>query len=1311
MFAIALICCGLAKAQKVLLPFGQFTHQPWSARYFHSAIGGETPSANWYSVKFDDSSWGTIEGPISTNYGIEFRATPWENNYSTYWVRRHFKANNISDYSSVLLYLYHDDGCEIYLNGSLIYYDENYYTDLVTITMTDEMCSHFVEGDNVIAIKVSDSGGGEAFMDFGLYGYTGPIINNNSFEDGTRDWNISGSDLRRMGQRTNYLMRSENTHSFDAHQEIYGGKRGLYRLRAQAFQMQGDGENAWGLYKKIPVDTRLYINDTETLVKNIFDDAVSTNTYSSGDWLTTGETTFVPYNANMASIAFTNGLYDNELYAYIDRDTITIGIKKDEGTINQWTCFDNFRLDYIREQDFAKIADSVSWYLSAPLYSDYKTQLTALQSELKAATDYVSKSKVIIKYSPLFADIRLSRANYSALSEVAKSLQKRLGNASNSSPATTKEATSLVADVNTAITKGSYTNKECKTKLAELEEIIKRLDYNYLFITINNPGSLGDSILNKVEFNQVQSLKLSGTLNDADMNIIKTRLTALCELDMTDVLIDNLPARLLYQHKQIERIVMPLSLLSISEYAFYECPALCSVTFGPKLEIIGSNAFRRCPTLKDFVLPSSLKTIEEQAFRGCQSLKEVILPEGLTTMGEYAFCACSSLERVTFPTTLKSIPPYSFQSCLLSDINFSEGLTSIGYAAFVPRTGYDTSCDGITRRYYNNTLEHVKFPSTLALIEGEAFSQNKGLVNIEFNEGLCRIDDDAFSRCEALTEITLPSSLVLVYGTPFSYCYNLSKVTSLSLEPPFMSNQLFFDVNMDGRELYAPAISINAYKMATGWDQFPIILPIEHLPANITVLGDFHLTLPSTIPTNYKPNVSLIHDKKGTYKWNYGSLTVNGAGVLSLNDFYMIWDPNIQYNEYDNPQNYCTLVNNSQLRADNVMIDTYTRNNRWTFISFPFDIRLSDIETLEEGTTNWVIRKYDGQRRAAGETGSTWVRLTKNDVLQAGEGYILQSSRYINDRNQDYSGFCMKAVNNDKKNNIFQREDAVVVLKEYESEFGHNRSWNLIGNPYPCYYDTRFMDYNAPITVWNINRNTYEAYNPADDSYVLCPGEAFFVQCPVGSPNLLFAKEGRQTTREVRTLGSSSVHQAKAVTTPRSLANFILSDGSNKDRTRIVINECATMQYEQDKDAAKFFSTDMAIPQIYTKYDGVKYAINERPQGNGLVNLALFAGNDGVYSIELAENVKGYTILLEDKLKGDLIKMTPGSPYEFDAKKGTYESRFVLHFTNGTTSVVDIDSEQHSNTAPLYSIEGVKLSNPIQKGVYIQNGKKVIWNK
>ena len=54
MFAIALLLCNHANSQKVLLPFGQSTKQPWSASYYFSLDGEEGPSQDWYKVDFDD---------------------------------------------------------------------------------------------------------------------------------------------------------------------------------------------------------------------------------------------------------------------------------------------------------------------------------------------------------------------------------------------------------------------------------------------------------------------------------------------------------------------------------------------------------------------------------------------------------------------------------------------------------------------------------------------------------------------------------------------------------------------------------------------------------------------------------------------------------------------------------------------------------------------------------------------------------------------------------------------------------------------------------------------------------------------------------------------------------------------------------------------------------------------------------------------------------------------------------------------------------------------------------------------------------
>lgn len=796
-----------------------------------------------------------------------------------------------------------------------------------------------------------------------------------------------------------------------------------------------------------------------------------------------------------------------------------------------------------------------------------------------------------------------------------------------------------------------------------------------LIITVTTPGAMGDSILAQVEnLSDVKCLRLSGTLNDDDLSTLKSRLTGLTYLDMSDVKMTALPDKFFYQKSNLTQVVLPKTLTSIGEQAFYECTGLTEMDF-----------------------PTSLKSIGYYAFYKCTKLQQVVLPEGLTSLGTYAFQYCSANEYVKLPSTLATISDYAFEyNYNLKTVDFSEGNKYIGTLTF----------------YQCKALESLKFPSTLYSVGTQAFRSNYKLSNIEFNEGLYSISDDAFRDCDSLKEVAFPSSLVLAYGGPFYGCDSLKKVTCLSIEPPFTHNaQIPEGCSMTGRVLYVPALSINSYKQTTGWDQFPTIKAIDYLPENFTVVGDLHLTLPETIPSDYKPCVSLIHDQKGSSYYYYGSLTVNGEGTLSMQKFSTIWDPNWDYSYASSrDKNYCSLINNSHLRADSVEVSMYARNDKWTFFSLPFNTNVSDIETTEGGTTNYVIYKYDGQARANGETGSTWVKMPADSTLQAGVGYILQGSRYVGTSSQDYSGYLMKAINDTHKNDIFTTTDINVALNEYQSEYAHNRSWNLIGNPYPCYYDSRFMDFIAPITVWSTKNSTYTAYSPVDDSYILHPGEAFFVQRPVDMSSITFSKEGRQATSTARTIETCEakamrVHSASA----RTLINLTLSDGENADKTRVVLNAAAEMDYEMDKDASKFMSTNANVPQIYTTQNGVDYAINERPLESGTVDVAVCIPADGTYTIALANEVADYTIMLEDKLLGKTVSLSESGAYEFSATTDDAANRFVLHISNGsTTGINTLNSDSNDEQSTYYTIGGQRISKPMQKGVYIKNNKKVL---
>ena len=230
-------------------------------------------------------------------------------------------------------------------------------------------------------------------------------------------------------------------------------------------------------------------------------------------------------------------------------------------------------------------------------------------------------------------------------------------------------------------------------------------------------------------------------------------------------------------------------------------------------------------------------------------------------------------------------------------------------------------------------------------------------------------------------------------------------------------------------------------------------------------------------------------------------------------------------------------------------------------------------------------------------------------------------------------------------------------------------------------------------------------------AYILCPGEAFFVQRPIANGNIVFSKEGRQTDREARTIEVNAM--AKRVSgnkSARTIINLSISNGNSTDRTRIVLNDQATMQYELDKDASKFMSTDLSVPQIYTTANGVNYAINERPVADGNVNLSVYTGSDDFYTITLDNDVEGCQVILEDKAEGKNILLTKGVSYTFSAKAGTADNRFMLHFFGGTTGIEEFKSDLQGEGA-VYTIEGIKTATPAKKGIYIQNGKKIILNK
>ena len=138
-----------------------------------------------------------------------------------------------------------------------------------------------------------------------------------------------------------------------------------------------------------------------------------------------------------------------------------------------------------------------------------------------------------------------------------------------------------------------------------------------------------------------------------------------------------------YYYSSLSSITIPNSVTSIGDSAFYRCFGLTAVTIGNSVTSIGNSAFYYCRSLTSVTIPNSVTSIEGHTFYGCSNLDSVIIGNGVQSIGDNAFDACKSLDLVTIPNSVTNIGDYAFSNCHnLSSIIIGNGVKNIGYNAF-----------------------------------------------------------------------------------------------------------------------------------------------------------------------------------------------------------------------------------------------------------------------------------------------------------------------------------------------------------------------------------------------------------------------------------------------------------------------------------------------------------------------------------------------------------------------------------------------------------------------------------------------------
>ena len=795
-------------------------------------------------------------------------------------------------------------------------------------------------------------------------------------------------------------------------------------------------------------------------------------------------------------------------------------------------------------------------------------------------------------------------------------------------------------------------------------------------VSLLEPGSLGTEVLyNTDHIKNVRRLKVKGAMNSDDWGRIKM-MSTLLELDLSEAQFTEIPANQFYVSGSdttmnfLHKVVLPEGLTTIGDRAFYQS-FVEDINLPSTMKRVGEEAFY-CSHVKELIMPDDMTDFyggDDFGFCFYQMLwlKKLVLPKNLTKIPGNSFYNCAYITEAVMPEKLQTVGVSAFSECHRLQTTLPEGLKTIENYGFynchelnspLPETLTTIGSYAFANNIYQ--LKSLVIPQSVTSIGGSAFENCSNLESVELGVNQYSLADGVFQNCGKLKTVKLNSPTV----TTISSTYPLSDITTVTLQ--------------------VPHYLVNEYKLHSYWYNAAAIEPFDYSTIDfIPIHGKLTLNHERF---GGQPSIHILQDN--CY------LKINGENEQKFNE---IWVSTFGTGNTGQILNNCDKVTAS---GDN-RLDYYTDAKKWYFISLPFDLDVSKITPWSSGV-QYAIRYYDGAGRAANGKSGNWKNVDRTSIIPAGTGFIYQTNITT------WTGFY--AAETENKYGTLRTEEFNKTLEVNASEAASNKGWNLMGNPYQCYYNSHCLNFTAPITVWNVDNKTYTAYSLTDDDYAIRPNEAFFVQCPNEEYNTIgFPLQGRQLTSVIEGQNAARMYGSEIKT--RQIVNLTISNGELEDQTRVVLNEKANMAYETACDASKFMSMDNGVPQIYTlDKEGTQYAINERPLAEGTIALGFYAGLDGDYTISVTR-CDAKQVFITDNLTGESTEIT-NSTYSFSAKAGTDNTRFTLSFvSNETTGIKDINKTEIATKAEFYSIDGKFLgtdASSLGAGVYmLRQGKKV----